>query len=141
MKDFTNPKFPTIHIKLLSDETYLKHLEALLSHSKKTATDLYNYVPEKSSTDDKYLYGIFDDSKLIGVIDLIEDYPTNQVAFIHEFFISNDYLTNSLAETLYFALEKTAQETGLTSFELDNSLTELPLWDHVEFTNNRKNIS
>lgn len=136
MKDFTHPLFPTIHIKLLTETEHFTKLSDLTQE----ADSLVNFVPESSSKDAKYLYGIFDDSNLIGVIDLIEDYPTKDTAYIHEFFLKENMSDNNLAETLYLALEKTVQETGITSIEFAENLTHLPLWKHVEFEGNKKNI-
>lgn len=136
MKDFTHPLFPTIHIKLLTETEHFTKLADLTQE----ADSLVAFIPEPSSKDSKYLYGIFDDSNLIGIIDLIEDYPTKDAAYIHEFFLKENISENNLAETLYLALEKTAQETGITSIEIAENLTHLPLWETVEFEGNKKNI-
>ena len=109
MKDFKHPKFPTIHIKLLNSTEDLTQLESLL---KTDAQAVSGYVPQESSKDSKYMYGIFDNDQLIGIIDLIEEYPTKQGAYIHQFFLADDYNRDNLAEMLYSALEKTVQETG-----------------------------
>lgn len=136
MKDFTHPKFPTIHIKLLTET---EHFSKLADFTKE-ANSLVNFVPESSSKDAKYLYGIFDENNLVGVIDLIEDYPTKDTAYIHEFLLDDTFSENNLAETLYLALEKTAQETGITSIEVAENLASLPLWKNVNFEDNTKTI-
>ncbi|MBO0429567.1 GNAT family N-acetyltransferase [Vagococcus fluvialis] len=139
MKDFTHPKFPTIHIKLLKGE-HTEQLTKLLDGSTLETETLLNFIPENLTTDEKYLYGIFDESNLIGVIDLIEDYPTKQGAYIHQFFISEDVTDGLLAETLYQALEKTAQETNIISLELNEAISDQPLWNNLGFTDNKKSI-
>ena len=60
MKDFTHPKFPTIHIKLLSNTENSTELEALLEGS--SSSSILDFVPEGSNLDAKYIYGIFDDA-------------------------------------------------------------------------------
>lgn len=140
MKDFTHPKFPTIHIKLLSPETDITLLETLLADSPLQATEVFEFIPQGLSTDEKYLYGIFDETTLVGIIDVIEDYPVKQSAFINEFFIREDLLDSTLSETLYLALEKTAQETGITSMEINQDLTTLPFLETVGFVSHKKNI-
>lgn len=140
MKDFTHPQFPTIHIKLLNNEKDLTLLENLLADSSLKANVIADFIPETSSVDAKYLYGIFDESTLVGVIDLIEDYPTKQNAYIHQFFLKTDLTNTSLPETLYSALEKTAEETGITSMEINQDIAGLPLWENLEFVNNKKEI-
>lgn len=136
MKDFTHPKFPTIHIKLLTET---EHFTKLADFTKE-ASSLVDFVPESSSKDAKYLYGIFDENNLVGVIDLIEDYPAKETAYIHEFLLDDTFSENNLAETLYLALEKTAQETGITSIEVAENLANLPLWKNVNFEDNTKTI-
>lgn len=138
MKDFTHPKFPTIHIKLLSNTEKTNALDTLLADSIGSSTIL-DFVPEQSSVDAKYIYGIFDEASLIGVIDVIEDYPTKQGAFIHQFLLK-EHTTDELAETLYSALEKTVQETGITSLELTSDLGEQAIWKTLGFVDNKKNI-
>ncbi|HCM89219.1 MULTISPECIES: GNAT family N-acetyltransferase [Vagococcus] len=136
MKDFTHPKFPTIHIKLLKTDDHLKQLHALLKNSE----SITNFIPEGTSSDNKYLYGIFDETKLIGVIDLIEDYPERQTAFIHQFILEKDYLSNDLPSILYMSLEKTAQETGIQEMNIDNELSKNDMWSDFGFVNNKKEI-
>ncbi len=137
MKDFTHPKFPTIHIKLLSNTENSTELEALLEGS--SSSSILDFVPEGSNLDAKYIYGIFDDASLIGVIDLIEDYPTKQGAFIHQFLLK-EHASDELAETLYLALEKTVQETGITSLEISSELSEQAIWKTLGFVDNKKAI-
>jgi hypothetical protein len=43
-----------------------------------------------------------------------------------------------LAETLYQALEKTAQETNIISLELNEAISDQPLWNNLGFTDNKK---
>jgi hypothetical protein len=59
MKDFTHPKFPTIHIKLLKGE-HTEQLTKLLDGSTLETETLLNFIPENLTTDEKYLYGIFE---------------------------------------------------------------------------------
>ena len=126
MKDFKHPKFPTIHIKLLNSTEDLTQLESLL---KTDAQAISGYVPQESSKDSKYMYGIFDNDQLIGIIDLIEEYPTKQGAYIHQFFLADDYNRDNLAEMLYSALEKTVQETGIMSLTIDDTLANTTFWN------------
>ena len=140
MKDFTHPKFPTIHIKLLNNETSLNQLEPLLSDASITAEMVANFIPENTTTDAKYLYGIFDETTLVGIIDLIEDYPVKEAAYIHQFFLQEALSETALPETLYSALEKTIQETGITSIEINSELANLPLWEKLAFVDYKKNI-
>lgn len=139
MKDFTHPKFPTIHIKLLNTDTDLEKLDHLLNPFSVDSTVISGFIPENCSKDNKYLYGIFDADTLIGIIDLIEDYPEKENAYIHQFILSDDYLTNNLPETLYISLEKTAQETGITIMRVNTEL-QSDFWNNQGFTNNIKSI-
>ncbi|MGX7024044.1 GNAT family N-acetyltransferase [Vagococcus hydrophili] len=136
MKDFTHPKFPTIHIKLLTTDAHLSQLNDLLNNSDAVS----EFIPEGTSSDNKYLYGIFDDAKLVGVIDLIEDYPTKQAAYIHRFILEEDYVGNDLPSILYLSLEKTAQETGIKEMILDEELAKENTWTDFGFVNNKKEI-
>ena len=140
MKDFTHPKFPTIHIKLLKNEESSEQLNTLLVDASLKADTVVNFVPENTTTDNKYLYGIFDEATLVGVIDLIEDYPAKEVAYIHQFFLQDELSTTTLPETLYSALEKTAQETGIAAIEINADIADLPLWGTLSFVNNKKDI-
>ncbi len=139
MKDFTHPKFPTIHIKLLTSADDLVQLKHLLVPFSVTAETISSFIPENSTKDEKYLYGIFDSEKLIGVIDLIEDYPVSQGAYIHQFILAEDYQINNLPETLYLSLEKTAQETGTSTMHLNKSLNS-EFWINQGFVEHQKNI-
>lgn len=136
MKDFTHPQFPTIHIKLLQTDVHLTQLKALLENS----DSITDFIPEGTSSDNKYLYGIFDEAKLIGVIDLIEDYPEKQNAYIHQFILEEAYSNNNLPSILYLSLEKTAQETGITSMSLDTELAKQSFWSDFGFLDNKKDI-
>ncbi|MFW7434009.1 GNAT family N-acetyltransferase [Vagococcus carniphilus] len=139
MKDFTHPKFPTIHIKLLTTTDDLEQLETLLAPFSVSRDTITSFIPEPRSNDNKYLYGIFDNDTLIGAIDLIEDYPAAQSSYIHQFILSEDYQTNNLPETLYLSLEKTAQETGTTLMHLNTQLNS-DFWNNQGFEAHKKEI-
>lgn len=139
MKDFTHPKFPTIHIKLLTTETDLEKLNQLTNPLNIDSETISGFIPENCSKDNKYLYGIFDADTLIGVIDLIEEYPEKENAYIHHFLLAEDYLENNLSETLYISLEKTAQETGVSVMHVNPELLS-DFWNNQGFTDNTKSI-
>ncbi|MDT2829956.1 GNAT family N-acetyltransferase [Vagococcus carniphilus] len=139
MKDFTHPKFPTIHIKLLTTTDDLEQLETLLEPFSVSRDTITAFIPEPRSKDNKYLYGIFDNDTLIGAIDLIEDYPAVESSYIHQFILSEDYQTNNLPETLYLSLEKTAQETGTTLMHLNEQLNS-DFWNNQGFEAHKKEI-
>lgn len=131
MKEFSHPRFPNIRIQLLHADKDFEIFEQLLLETtdhftdykenpptKEEVLDFFNDLPENVTADKKYLYGIFDDSKLIGFIDWLEDYPTAQQAIIGYFALTSDYRHIGLGHSLYEALEKTAQETGNTCISL-----------------------
>ncbi|WP_326717400.1 GNAT family N-acetyltransferase [Vagococcus jeotgali] len=133
MKQFNHENFPSIHIQLL-DGANTEQIEAFkqllintndyftayTDHTPSTAEakKFFTSLPTNTSASQKYMYGIFDDKKLIGFIDWIEDTPEKGTGIIGEFVLEKEYRGTDLANQLYKALEKTVSDTGTDTIEL-----------------------
>lgn len=124
MKEFSHPTFPTIHIQLLNKQDHTEMIQQFVSENHAHLTnnavaltaaevlnELLDFVPSQNSARDKNLYGIFDNQKLIGLIDWITNTPTEGTALIREFTLEPSYFEAGLALPLYHALEQMAHET------------------------------
>lgn len=57
-------------------------------------------TPPGKSSDDKYYVGFFDGEKLVAVLDLIDGYPDDNVAYIGFFMLAKEYQGNGLGSAL-----------------------------------------
>jgi ribosomal protein S18 acetylase RimI-like enzyme len=77
--------------------------------SNATARDvesLFNDMPEGTLARDKEVYGIFLEDSMVGVVDLIHDYPEEGAGFIGLFLIKGTLHRRGLGKTAWLAVEK-----------------------------------
>src|SRR5690349_16168447 len=69
------------------------------------AENLLKALPEGKSIKDKFVLGIYDRDALIGVIDLIKDYPEEKIWFIGLLLLSPEYRGKGLGSKIYAQLK------------------------------------
>lgn len=150
MKEFKHVDYPSIHIQLINekDASSSKMLDELLTRTStlgkedKLEDELVG-LPSHVESSQKYLYGIFDDTNLIGCIDWIEDYPKKDIGLIRYFVLEPKFKGTDLATQLYHALEETARDTGTIMIDVDSTHTEnldKEFWKTLGFEEKEKTV-
>jgi ribosomal protein S18 acetylase RimI-like enzyme len=84
------------------------------------ANYLFTRLPEGKNTDDKLLLGVFElTAGLIGVIDVIRDYPVTWEWYLALLMLAPDYRGQGLGRRTYLAFEKWAERAGAHHIQLD----------------------
>lgn len=66
----------------------------------KTIKEDLTITPNNVSGDNKYFLGFYNDNELIGVLDLITNYPNNETCFIGLFMIDNKYQNKGIGSII-----------------------------------------
>ncbi len=91
--------------KLFEDsKDYTKLIEGRLPQPN-DAKDLLEALPSGKELKDKFVLGIYESDKLVGVIDLIKDYPEENIWFIGLFLLSPEYRGRGLGNKIYLKLK------------------------------------
>ena len=84
------------------------------------ANYLFTRLPEGRNADDKLLMGIFELTVgLVGVIEVIRDYPTTWEWYLALLMLDPDYRGQGLGRRTYLAFEKWAERAGAHHIQLD----------------------
>jgi RimJ/RimL family protein N-acetyltransferase len=83
------------------------------------AQDLFYALPDGKGFDDKFLIGLFLNSgELIGVIDLIRDYPSNGIWYLGLLLLEPRYRNSGIGAQVYGAFEHWASSRGAQEIRL-----------------------
>lgn len=96
---------------------YILHKGAL--PSKKEALELFNDLPPGKNYEDKYSLGIFKDTnQLIGIIDIVRDFPVIGEWMLGLLLIKPEERNNGLGKMIHQALAQWAITLGAKSFRI-----------------------
>jgi GNAT superfamily N-acetyltransferase len=79
---------------------------------------IFESLPPKKEYEDKWVFGLFKDDYLIGVIDVVKDYPVNSQWIIGLMIVDKTYRGNGLGATVHSALTNWAKTKGAESFRV-----------------------
>ena len=105
-------------------EDYAKEKVASGNWAKKEAIHLSkesftNLLPEKEETEFNYLFSIFNDQQIVGMIWIAQGSSTNtEKGFIYDFIIFEDYRGMGYGKEAMKALEEIAKELGMKKIGL-----------------------
>lgn len=74
------------------------------------AHDFFKDLPPGKSYDEKHLIGVFDDEKLVGAIDIVEDYPREKEWIIGFVLVHPDYRRQGLGTKIFEILGEIVKE-------------------------------
>ncbi len=101
------------------------------------ASRLLTALPDGKTTDDKHLIGVFARAGgLVGVIDVIRDYPVMWEWLISLFVLDPDYIDQGLGRRVYMALEKWAARKGSHHIQIivfEHDEWGYRFWAHLGF--------
>lgn len=87
--------------------------------SKKDAAEIFMDLPPNKDYEDKYVLGIFRyDNKLVGIVDIVKDFPDNSEWMIGLMLIEIDERGNGLGRIVHEELKKWAADLGAKSFRI-----------------------
>ena len=84
----------------------------------------------------KYLFGLGDENKLIGVVDIFIGYPRDDVAFIGLFLLDPEHRGRGLGEDTYRTLEAWLLTRGLNEIHLGVQIDNIAgrrFWERMDF--------
>ncbi len=93
--------------------------------------------------ENKFLIGIFENTKLISILSIIKNYPENNYWFIGEFIVDISHRNRGIGQKIIKNIEKIAQELRinglvLTVFGYDKEA--LNFWNKNNFVENNRKI-
>lgn len=106
-------------------------------NTENSASEILSILPENKTLDDKFVIGIFNlDKKIIGVIDIIRDYPENNIWFLGLMLIAPNYRNNGLGKLIFDDTEEWAIDLGAKSIRLavvEQNIKALKFWEKLGF--------
>ncbi len=109
------------------------------------AQSTYSALPDGKTYDDKYVYGVFLDDKMVGCIDVIRDYPTNGVAWIGLLLVSEKLHGQGIGKRAFQLLRSEIHSwDGGKAIQLAVVSTNdraLPFWKKMGFRETGKRTS
>lgn len=76
------------------------------------AQSTYTILPEGKSYDDKFVFGIFLGSEMVGCIDVIRGYPTENIASLGLMLIAEPHQRQGIGTAAYAELERIVEAWG-----------------------------
>lgn len=90
--------------------------------------------PSKNISEDKFVLGIYDHNILIGILDIIRDYPEKNIWTIGYLLIHPNYRNQSIGSRLIKDLRHSLQKTRLRCIVQEQNVKALNFWKENEFT-------
>ncbi len=103
--------------------------------------DLYSETPEGKSQKDKVIYGIYFQESMVGVIDLIIDYPKKGTGFIGQFVVSASCQGQGYARNALLKLEESINYKAYRLVVNQNNINAREFWNHIGFEETGEEIS
>jgi RimJ/RimL family protein N-acetyltransferase len=100
------------------------------------AQNLFYALPDGKEYDDKFLIGIFNSDKLIGVLDVIRDYPDKDIWFIGLLMLEPAQRSKSIGTKIMKSLENWVSGLGARQLRLsvaEENTKALNFWRRVGF--------
>lgn len=100
-------------------------------------TGIFNEIPENKSYDDKFVIGIFNENKdIIGVIDIVRDYPVLNTWYIGLMMIDPNYRNSGLGCNVFDDTEEWAVDLGAQKLRLgvaEQNKKAINFWNKMGF--------
>lgn len=107
------------------------------NNQENSAHEILTELPDNKTDDDKFVIGIFDEEKnIIGVIDIIRDYPQNNIWFLGLMLISPNFRSNGLGKKVFDDTEEWAVDLGAKFIRLavvEQNIKGLNFWKKLGF--------
>ena len=100
------------------------------------AYDFFRDLPPGKTYDDKHLIGVFDEERLIGAIDIVEDYPRDKEWIIGFVVVHPDYRRRGLGSKIFEVLGEIVKENRGTYLRVGVQIQNeagLKFWYHCGF--------
>jgi len=121
-----------IIIETIELKTHQKEVQALFEASSEfilltegklpsndAAVEYFSDFPPSKTIDDKVCLGIFNQNNhLIGIVDLIYNYPDENVCFVGLFLIHPDFRSEKVGKTVFSRIEKHIKNEGFNEIRL-----------------------
>ncbi len=100
-------------------------------------------LPPDTSLDQKFFVGIYENDKLVAVLDYLEGYPQNGIAFIGLFMLANEVHGKGIGKKMIQAFIESAKQNKFNEIKLGcfetNEVGHL-FWSKMGFVNEREII-
>ena len=116
IKKLTNDDVLDVYNLCITNPKYYKHCNSSLSIDS-IKNDMLA-LPPNTTYDDKYYLGVYDENKLIAVVDLILNFPKRYMAFIGFFMVLKDVSRNGIGSVIIKDIEKYLSKIGYTDIRL-----------------------
>ena len=107
------------------------------------AQELLTMLPEGKTSENKFNYGIYDSNELIGVIDLIKDYPEEKTWFLGLLLINPHQRGNGLGAKVFNSLQSNLKNTDAKKIKLsvvEQNIKALDFWKKLNFKEIEKKV-
>lgn len=101
------------------------------------AQSTYTILPEGKSYEDKFVFGIFPGSEMVGCVDLIRGYPTPNTAYLGLLLVSEKRQRQGIGRVAYHLVEEVIRAWGgcdrirLAVVRTNEQVT--PFWQRLGF--------
>ena len=105
------------------------------------AVSLLRHVPKDKSLDDKRTIGIYDREKLIGILDIVKDYPTPETWFIGLLLFVPSVRNRSLGSKVFRALVAALKNTDARTINIsvvNQNTAGRRFWEKLGFKETEK---
>jgi RimJ/RimL family protein N-acetyltransferase len=82
------------------------------------AKEIFEDIPPNKEYIDKFVFGVFNDDELIGIIDIVRDFPIDEEWIIGLMLINPNERKNKLGTKIHNSLIKWATNLGAKSFRI-----------------------
>lgn len=76
------------------------------------AQSLYSALPPGKAYDDKFVFGIFDDDRIVGCADVIRAYPDPHTALVGLLWVAEPFQRRGIGKAAYRRIEQTIRSWG-----------------------------
>jgi RimJ/RimL family protein N-acetyltransferase len=109
--------------------------------SKEKIDKIFTDIPPNKKFDDKYILGVYNSDELVGIVDIIKDFPTIGEWVLGLMLLAPEERGNGLGKTIHEALVVWAKQQGAKTFRIgviEDNYKAFNFWSNLGYTKIRE---
>lgn len=105
--------------------------------SKEEIDKIFTDLPPNKNIEDKFLLGAYKSDELVGIVDIIKDFPTTGEWMLGLMLIEPEERGNGLGKTIHEALVEWAKDLGAKTFRIgviEDNYKAFNFWSNLGYT-------
>ena len=97
---------------------------------------MFSDLPPSKTLDDKFIYGVYRNKKIVALLDILRDYPEKDIWWIGLMLIHPLYRGSGLGRTIYSAVEGSIHQMGVKEIRLgvlEENASGYGFWQRMGF--------